>query len=51
MTLSSWKGTAMGRIREIEQAKHNGSAGSIHESLVKLKDDFDKSLAKYPRVQ
>ena len=51
MTLSSWKGTAMGRIREIEQAKYDGSAGSIHESLVKLKDDFDKSLAKYPRVQ
>lgn len=51
ITLSSWKATAMHMVNDIQQAKHAGSVESVRESLTRIKDDFNKSLAKYPRVE
>jgi hypothetical protein len=48
ITLPSWKGTTMGMIREIERKKRDESNISIREELLKLKESYTKSLAKYP---
>jgi hypothetical protein len=50
ITLTSWKATAMGRVTETQKAKYEGTAAGIRESVTRIKDDFNKSLTKYPRV-
>jgi hypothetical protein len=51
LILTSWKATAMGRVRDAEQANHERGGGSMREGLQKIKDDFNRSLAKYPQLQ
>jgi len=48
ITLPSWKGNTMGMIREIERKKREEPNTSIREELLKLKERYTKSLAKYP---
>jgi hypothetical protein len=50
ISLPMWRETAMGRIRDIEQNKFKDPALSIREALVKTKDEFRRTLAKYPKV-
>jgi hypothetical protein len=50
IVLPSWKGNTMGMIREIERKKRDEPNTSIREELLKLKESYIKSLAKYPRT-
>ena len=50
IVLPSWKGNTMGMIREIERRKRDEPNTSIREELLKLKESYTKSLAKYPRT-
>jgi hypothetical protein len=48
IALPSWKATTMGIIREIERKKRDEPNTSIREELLKLKERYTKTLAKYP---
>ena len=47
-TLPSWKATTMEIVREIERKKREQPSTSIREELLKLKERYTKTLAKYP---
>jgi hypothetical protein len=51
VTLPSWKATSMHIVDDIKQAKFQGSTDSIRESLAKIKQDFEKTLARYPHSE
>jgi hypothetical protein len=48
IALPSWKATTMGIIREIERKKRDELYTSIREELLKVKERYTKTLAKYP---
>jgi hypothetical protein len=48
LILPSWKGNTMGMIREIERKKREEPQTSIRDELLRLKERYTKSLAKYP---
>ena len=48
LTLPSWKVNTMAMIGEIERKKRAEPNTSIKEELLKLKESYTKSLAKYP---
>jgi hypothetical protein len=50
-TLPSWKATAMHLVQNIQQAKFQGATETIRESLQKIRARFERTLAKYPRVE
>ena len=48
VALPSWKATTMAMIRDLERKKRDEPNTSIREELLKLKERYTKTLAKYP---
>lgn len=48
LTLPFWRETTMHLIRDIEQKVQEGANVKIQAELVKIKESFSKTLAKYP---
>ncbi|HKQ99513.1 MAG TPA: hypothetical protein VJT09_02500 [Pyrinomonadaceae bacterium] len=48
VTLPSWKATALHFVEEMKRMRREGTEVRVQEELSKIRDEFRKSLARYP---